>query len=56
MTIDDIVRKVEGIKIIQQRRIDVGDTLREVGDALCLNVREAEFLLDIIQKGGLWRR
>ena len=50
MKYEDIVDKVEKIKSIQRRRVNAGETYHKVGDALALNVEEAEYLIDMIEK------
>jgi hypothetical protein len=50
LTISDIESKVQKIKEIQMRRVGRGDTLHSVGDALALDVDEAEYLLSLINK------
>jgi hypothetical protein len=48
LNLDMIKKKVARIKEIQQRRVEKGETYHSVGDALALNIYEAEFLLRII--------
>ena len=50
LTLESIRNKIKIIERIQQRRIDIDDTNSSIGDALCLNVREAKFLLRQIYK------
>ena len=50
LTLVDIIKKVNSIKEIQLRRISEGSSDTDVGVVLALDVREAEYLFDLIKE------